>query len=95
MIREQSVSVHEVQVALIRVRTPSLELIDFFGCLQTQQVVEPLLNGVVVSVSDGLIKGHLLELSACREGVLLLLELAIASLSGPSVLLSQLIDQLK
>ena len=55
MIREQCVPVHEIQIALIGMRASRLQLIDFLGCLETQEVIEPLLNRVVVSVSDRLI----------------------------------------
>jgi hypothetical protein len=55
MIREQCVPIHEIQIALIRMRASRLQLIDFLGCLETQEVIEPLLNGVIVSVSDRLV----------------------------------------
>ena len=55
VIREQSVPIHEIQVALIGMRASGLQLVDFLGGLQTQQVVQPLLNRVIVPVPDWLV----------------------------------------
>jgi hypothetical protein len=40
-----------------------LQVIYLLSCLQTQQVVQPLLDWVVVSVPDGFVQGYLLQLS--------------------------------
>lgn len=63
MIREQRVPVHEIQIALIRMGASRLQVIYLLSCLQTQQVVQPLLDRVVVSVPDGFVQGYLLQLS--------------------------------
>ena len=55
VIREECVPVHEIQVALIGVRASGFQLVYLLGGLQTQQIVQPLLNWVVVSVPNRLV----------------------------------------
>jgi len=70
VVAKQGVSVHEVQVALVRVRVSLRQGLHFFGCVQAEQVVEPLFDGVVVSVPDWLVQANLFELAPMRHVLL-------------------------
>ena len=82
MVGEQGVSVHIVEVAGVGVRASILQLVNFLGCFQAKQVIQPFLNGVIESITDWLIQSHLLKLSSCHSWVI------IAILWSHSVLLS-------
>lgn len=52
MIGEESVSIDKVKITLIRVRESLRQMSRFFGCVQAEELVEPFLDRVVVSISD-------------------------------------------
>ena len=55
MVGEQRVAIHEVKFAFVRVREASCETLDVFGCIQAQQIIKKLLDGIPVTISYWLI----------------------------------------
>lgn len=63
VVRKQRVSVHVIQVALVWMGASTLELVDFFSCLEAKKIVEPGLDWIIYPVTNRLIKGDFLQLS--------------------------------
>ncbi len=62
VVRKKRVSVHVIQVALVWMGTSTLELVDFFSCLEAKKIVEPGLDWIINPVTNRLIKGNFLKL---------------------------------
>ena len=80
MIREKSISVHEVKVTLIWVWKALAQALNLLRCVKAQKITEPLLDRVIITIPDWLIQLYFLELSTwIRLSMLLGLLIVILS----------------
>ena len=56
VVREQSVTVDVVELTLAGMGEAEIEIVNILGSIQTQQVVEPFFDWIILAISDGLIK---------------------------------------
>ena len=88
MVAKKCVSVDIVKVTLVGVRKSLLEPVNFFRAIKAQEVIQPLLNWIAVSIPDWLVKRDFFQEPALGRLVCLLVI--------PRPLLSfQLVNQLE
>ena len=68
MVGEQCVSVDVVEVACRGGRAARGEFPDLRG-IETKEVIQPLLDWVTISITDGLIEGDLMQDASCESSL--------------------------
>ena len=56
MVGEEGVSINEVQIALVGMWHSLTQALHFLCRIKTEQIVQPVLNRIVVSISDWLVE---------------------------------------
>ena len=95
VVGEEGISVHVVEVALVRVGATSTQLVDLLSCLQAQEVIQPLFNWIVDTVTNWLVKGYFLKDASRDRDISSTLILLVVILWSLSVLFSELVDKLE
>ena len=62
MVRKKCIPIHEIKITLVRVRIAFRQLLDLFGGVKAQKLIQPALYRVISAISNWLVHLDLLEL---------------------------------